>query len=92
MKDIGEGSYVLGIRILRDRPSDIMRLSLQMYIECILKRFNMHSCSSGKTPIVNDDRFSKGQCPKNNIERNKMKEVPYSSVVGSFMCPSMHTL
>ena len=27
MKDLGEASYVLGIQILRDRPSDIMRLS-----------------------------------------------------------------
>ena len=27
MKDLGEASYVLGIQILRDRPSDIMKLS-----------------------------------------------------------------
>ena len=27
MKDLGEASYVFGIQILRDRPSDIMRLS-----------------------------------------------------------------
>ena len=25
--------------------------------------FNMQSCSSGKTPIVKDDKFFKGQCP-----------------------------
>ena len=27
MKDLGETSYVLGIHILHDRPSDILRLS-----------------------------------------------------------------
>ena len=27
IKDIGEASYVLGIQILRDKPSSIMRLS-----------------------------------------------------------------
>ena len=27
MKDLGEASYVLGIQILRDRPSGILRLS-----------------------------------------------------------------
>ena len=27
IKDLGEASYVLGIQILRNRPSDIMRLS-----------------------------------------------------------------
>ena len=64
MKDLMEASYVLGIQILRNRPSDIMRLSQQTYIERILKRFNIQSCSFGKTPIVKGDRFSKGQCPR----------------------------
>ena len=85
MKDLGGSSYVLGIQILHDRPSEIMRLSQQTYIERILKRFNMKSCSSGKTQIVKGDRFSKGQCPQNDIERDKMKAVPYSSVMGSLM-------
>ena len=47
MKDFGEASYVLGIQVLRDKPSGIMGLSQQTYIERILKRFNMQSCSSG---------------------------------------------
>ena len=80
MKDLGEASYVLFIQILRDRPSGIMRLSQQAYIEFILKRFNMQSCSSSKAPIVKGDIFSKGQCPQNDIERDNMKEVPYSLV------------
>ena len=70
MKDLGEASYVLGIQILHDRPSDILRLSQKMYIECILKRFNMQSCSFGKTPIVKGERFSKGQCSHNDIEKD----------------------
>ena len=60
MKDLGEVSYVLGIQILHDRPSGIMRLSQHTYIERILKMFNMQSCSSDKTPIVKCDRFFKG--------------------------------
>ena len=63
MKYLREASYVLGIQILRDRPSGILRLSQQTYIELIPKRFNMQSCSSGKALIVRGDRFSKGQCP-----------------------------
>ena len=85
MKDIEEASYVLGIEILRDRPSGILRLSQQTYIECILKMFNMQSCSSNKLSIANDDRFSKSQCPYNDIERNQMKIVPYPSIVGNLM-------
>ena len=48
MKDLREASYVLGIQILHDRPSSILRLSQQTYIERIIKRFNMQSCSSNK--------------------------------------------
>ena len=62
-----------------------MRLSQQMYIERILKRFNMQLYSSGKTPIVKGDIFSKGQCYLNDIERDHMKAIPYSLVVGSLM-------
>ena len=40
-KDLEEASYVLGIQIPHDRPSDIFRLSKETYIECILKMFNM---------------------------------------------------
>ena len=85
MKNLRETFYILGIQILRDRPSGVMRLSQQTYIKHIMKRFNMQSCSSGKAPIVKGDRFSKGQCPQNDIERDQMKAVPYSSVVSSLM-------
>ena len=45
----------------------------------------MKSCSSGKAPIVNGDKFFKGQCPHNDIERDQMKAISYSLVVGSLM-------
>ena len=82
MKDLGEASYVLDIQILRDKPRGILRLSQQMYIERILKSFYMQSCSSSiKASIVKGDRFSQGQCPHNDIERDNMKTFPYSLVV-----------
>ncbi|RVW38120.1 Retrovirus-related Pol polyprotein from transposon TNT 1-94 [Vitis vinifera] len=45
IKDLGEASYVLGIKILRDRANGVLKLSQRAYIERILKRFNMHNCS-----------------------------------------------
>ena len=77
MKDLRGSSYVLGIQILHDRPSDIMRLSQQTYIERIMKMLNIQSCSFGKTLIVKGDRFSKGQCPHNDIKRDQMIPFPY---------------
>ncbi|RVW49447.1 Retrovirus-related Pol polyprotein from transposon TNT 1-94 [Vitis vinifera] len=83
MKDLGEASYVLGIKILRDRANGVLKLSQRAYIERILKRFNMHNCKSTKAPIVKGDKFSKAQCPQNDDEREEMKTIPYSSMVGS---------
>ena len=68
-----------------------MRLSQHTYIECILKMFNMQSCSFGKAPIVKGDRFSKGQCPHNDIERDQMKAILYSSVMDILMYAQVYT-
>ena len=51
----------------------------------------MQSCSSVKAPIEKGDRFSKGQCPQNDIERVQMKTVPYSSIVSSLMYAQVYT-
>ena len=45
----------------------------------------MKDCSPSITPIVKGDRFNLDQCPKNDLEREKMKNIPYASAVGSLM-------
>ena len=45
----------------------------------------MQSCSSGIAPILKGDKLRKMQCPRNNMEREQMKKIPYASDVGSFM-------
>ena len=56
-----------------------------------MKKFNIQLFSSGKAPIVKRDRFSKGQCPHNDTERDQIKAVPYSSVVGILMYTQVFT-
>ena len=45
----------------------------------------MKNCSPGVSPIVKGDRFNLDQCPKNDLEREQMKNIPYASVVRSLM-------
>ena len=45
----------------------------------------MKNCSPSPTPIVKGDRFSLNQCQKNDHEREKTRDAPYASVVGSLM-------
>ena len=84
MKDFGDASFVLG-KIHRDRSRGIIGLSQRSYIDKVLKRFNMHECKSGDTPVAKGDKFSLNQCPNGNLEIEEMQEIPYVSVVGSLM-------
>ena len=45
----------------------------------------MQSCSSDKALIVKGAKFSNGQCPHNDIKRDRMKAIPYSSIMGILM-------
>ncbi|GJX04434.1 retrovirus-related pol polyprotein from transposon TNT 1-94 [Tanacetum coccineum] len=82
---MGEASYVIGISIFRDRSQGLLGLSQKAYIDKILERFNMSKCSDGIVPIQKGDKFSLKQCPKNDVERKEMENIPYASVVGSLM-------
>ena len=85
MKDMGDVSYVIGIKIHRERSRGILGLSQETYINKVLERFNMKNCSSSVAPILKGDIFDLNQCLKNDFEREHMKNIPYASVVGSLM-------
>ena len=85
MKDIGEASYVIGIKIFRDRHKGILGLSQETYINRVLERFRMKDCSPSVAPIVKGDRFNLNQCPKNDFKKEQVKNIPYASVVGSII-------
>ncbi|XP_031095222.1 secreted RxLR effector protein 161-like [Ipomoea triloba] len=68
--------------IHRDRSRGILGLSQETYINKVLERFRMKDCSPSPALIVRGDKFSLDQCPKNDFERESMKNIPYASVVG----------
>ena len=63
MKDLGNASFVLGIEIHCDKSLGVLILSQRSYIEKILKRFNMSTCSQVSIPIQKDEIFLQVQCP-----------------------------
>ena len=85
MKDMGEASYVIGIKIHRERSRGILGLSQETYINKVLERFQMKNCSPSLALIVKGARFSLDQCPRNNFEREKMRDTLHASVVESLM-------
>ncbi|KAG8503161.1 hypothetical protein CXB51_000952 [Gossypium anomalum] len=85
MKDLGDASFILGIRIHRAQYRGILRLSKKRYIDKVLKRFGMQSYRPGDTPVPKGDKFSLIQCPKSNLEIQEMQKIPYASAIGSLM-------
>jgi hypothetical protein len=85
IKDLGEASFVLAIKIHRDRRKGVLGLSQKAYLENVLKKFSMHACNPTPAPIVKGDKYGSFQSPRNQYEIDQMKSVPYVSAVRSLM-------
>jgi hypothetical protein len=85
MKDLGDTSYVLGIEIHRDRSKGELGLSQKAYIEKVLKRYDMHQYLGTTAPVVKGDKFGQFQSPRNQLEIDQMRSIPYASAIGSIM-------
>ena len=85
MKDLGEASHILRIKLLLDRKQRMLGLSQATYIDHILSHFSMQNSKKGFLPFRHGITLSKDQCPKIPDEIEKMKAVPYESEVGRLM-------
>jgi hypothetical protein len=68
MKDLGDGTYVLGIEIHRDRTKGVSGLSQKAYIEKVLKKYTMHKYSTTSVPSTKCDKLGTFQSPRNQLE------------------------
>jgi Reverse transcriptase (RNA-dependent DNA polymerase) len=91
MKDLDEASYVLGLKIHQNCSQGILGLSQQAYINKVLKRHGMEQCKPEDSPVAKGDKFSLNQCPRTELEKSKMQNIPYVSVVMSIMYAQVYT-
>ena len=85
MKDLGEASYILEIKVYRDRPKRMLGLSQKLYIEKVLKRFSIKNSKRGLLPLRYGISLSKMMCPTTSKEVQHMSRIPYTSTIGSLM-------
>ncbi|KAM1309376.1 hypothetical protein ACFX2H_006077 [Malus domestica] len=85
MKDLGDASYVLGIKLYRDRSRKLIGLSQSMYINKVLSRFQMEQSKKGFLPVGHGIHLSKSMEPKTPEEIRQMSYIPYASAIGSLM-------
>jgi hypothetical protein len=85
MKDLGEATYILGIKIYRDRSKRLIGLSQDAYIDTILNQFNMQDSKKCFLPMWHPITLSKKQCPTGPDEQKRMRATPYALAIGSIM-------
>ena len=85
MKDMGEASYVLGVKIFRDHSKRLLGLSQETYIKKMLKRYHMHDCKPMNILVEKNLSLSIDICPKAPNGKEKMSKVPYFNAIGSLM-------
>ena len=85
MKYLGAEKWIHGIDVIYDRHKREINLSQEHYVLKVLERFGMADAKLASTPLVHHFRLSSAMCPKTQEEKNYMKNILYSSAVGSLM-------
>ena len=89
MKDMDEASYVLSVRIFKDRLKQLLGLSQETYIKKMLKCYHMHDWKPMDAHVEKNLSLSLDMCLKTPNEKEQMSKVPYSSTIGSMMYAMM---
>ena len=71
MKDMGNASYVIDIKIHRDKHQGTLCLSQESYIIKILERFRLKYFSPSVAPFVKGDKFYLNHYLKTILRGNK---------------------
>ena len=85
MEDLSEATYILGIKIYRDRSKRIIGLSHSTYIYKVPDGFSMQNSKRGFLPMCHGISLSKTLCPTTQDERDRMIKIPYASTIRSIM-------
>ncbi|MCO5581550.1 hypothetical protein L7F22_035438 [Adiantum nelumboides] len=92
IKDMGEASHILDMRIHRDRSKKMLHLSQEEYTDKVLQCFNMGRGKALMTPLPSYVKLSNQDCPLFDEEKAEMDKMPYVSTCGSSMYAMIATL
>jgi hypothetical protein len=83
VKDLGDLSHYLGMRIVKDTTTQIGQ---DGYVDKILARFNLTTANDTDTPGAPGQILSKEDCPViGDAAHEEMSQKPFRSLVGSLM-------
>ena len=76
MNDLGEATYILGIKIYRDRSRHLIGLSQRTYLDKVLKKFKMDQSKKGFLSMLQGVKLSKTQSPTTQKIGRERKSSP----------------
>ena len=83
LRDLGPTSWLLGVKIDRDRSKHSLSISQRQYALDILERYGFSNCDPVGTPMDPGLRLSADMGPSTPSEIREMQDVPYGQAVGS---------
>ena len=84
--DLGSPQHFVGIEISRNRSLHTITLSQFCYIQTILERFHMSSCTPVRTPLDSNNPLISTPSTE-----EPLNDVPYAALIGSLMYAAVAT-
>ena len=91
INDLGDASFILGMRITRDRTRKVILLDQQSFIHRTAATYNVVPSLSNKLILPMDKRPSIKDCPVSDEEKASMDGCPYRAIIGSLMYSALST-
>ena len=86
VKLLGDAEFILGMRIRRDRNNNIIYIDQQLYIDKLMKQFNMEQCNGADTPeVISNNNYT------NSNDKELCDRELYQSIVGSLLYAAIST-
>ena len=76
MKNLGEASFILGIKLWQDQRNIMLGLSQARYINKVLERFSLQNSKKRLLHFRHGVPLSNDQRPKTLEEKNMMRQIP----------------
>jgi hypothetical protein len=92
ISDLGELTWLLGLKVERDRTQRTIALLQKAYVNTIAERFNLQDAKAAYIPMTAGAILSTDQSPSTHAEEQEMEEVPYQRGIGSLMYAATSTI
>jgi hypothetical protein len=83
--DLGPISWLLGMKVIRDRDARTITLSQEPFVEAIIAKYNHTDAKPISVPMDPSAQYSRDQCPTTTMQTAEMKRVPFRSALGLLM-------